>query len=296
MKRRIETVLRFLYVSVKGGDVCMNWSGAKNWLIILFLGINIFLVFTLVKSNIQSSYIDKQTIEGTVDILAKSGITVAADIIPNDIPKLGAIDVENSLTDFNETAKKFLGEGMTEISEGSYRNGSKRFAAEGDMIYYVDSAPSEEYEEFDEEAAQRAAVEWLRECGFDIDMVQSVSYRSDEGYIVHIEQKFDKYVLLDSYFNVTVTPLGISEMEGSWFVPSGGQDVFSDSARVKSSVSVLLDFARDSVRISRGSNVIEQISLGYTTGEKSTYHKYAAAMPVWRIKCSDGNEYYFEAR
>lgn len=274
----------------------MNWSGAKNWLIALFLGINIFLVFMLVKSNIQSSYIDKNTIDGTVKILAENGISVNADIIPDDIPKLGAIDVRNNVENFDETARQFLGEGFEKTAEGVYRNGAKRFAIEGDMIYYVDNSPQQPCEELNDETAQSVAVQWLRERGFDMDTVQSSAQKSDDGYIVNIEQKFDKYDLLDSYFKIKVGSMGVYEMEGSWFVLSGGQDMRSDAARVRTSVSVLLDFARDSVRISRGSNVIEQIDLGYTTSEKGTYHKYATALPVWRIKCSDGNEYYYEAR
>lgn len=60
-----------------------------------------------------------------------------------------------------------------------------------------------------------------------------------------VVQNIDQYALFDSYFYVRVAQDGIYEFTGSWFVVSGNQDMLAnESARVKSIVSVLLDFAR----------------------------------------------------
>ena len=96
----------------------MNWSGAKNWLIVLFVSINIFLIFTIVKSDMRLSVIDAGTIEQTVEILQRNNIFVKADIIPTKTPKLGAIDVQNSVADFDEFAKRILGEQAASLSGG----------------------------------------------------------------------------------------------------------------------------------------------------------------------------------
>ena len=47
----------------------MNWSRAKNWLIVLFIVVNLFLIYTIISTDIQSSTIDKETISDVVDIL-----------------------------------------------------------------------------------------------------------------------------------------------------------------------------------------------------------------------------------
>ena len=275
----------------------MNWAGAKNWLIVLFVTINIFLVITIVKSDMQSSVIEDKTIQSTVKILRQSDIFIDAKTIPTKMPKLGAIDVENSISDFDVFAEKILGESYIKESNTHYYLGTKSLVLSGDMISYTDSAPHDNIEQLKASTAQKYVSSWLSARGFETEVLGSYAYESDGGYLVRIEQKFDKYALLDSYFEVFVTSKGVTKLSGSWFVPSSGQNFFSnDAARVKSIISVLLDFARDNVRINRGSNNIVEIDLGYTTGDKNTYHKYATAVPVWRIRCSDKNEYFYEAR
>ena len=275
----------------------MNWSGAKNWLIVLFVSINIFLIFTIVKSDMRLSVIETQTIEQTVEIMRQNNIFVSADIIPTKMPKLGAIDAINSVTDFDEFAKRMLGEQVASLSGGHYASSTMRLSLEGDMILYTDSAPSDNIKELNSSSAQRYVTEWLQKRGFENNMLSSYVTENDNGYTVYINQKIDKYSLLDSYFEAHVTQNGITRLYGSWFVPSSGQTSFSnDTARVKPITSILLDFARDDARIKNGSNTISQIDLGYITGEKNTHHTFATAMPVWRIRCADGKEYFFEAR
>lgn len=274
----------------------MNWSGAKNWLIVLFLGINIFLVFTLIKINTQSSVIDRQTIEDTAQILQKSNITVSADTIPDSLPKLGAIDVYNSVSDTDELAKKILGESYGKLSEHTYILGSKRLGFDGDMIYFANENPSESIEIKDISGAQSYVTKLFREYGFNMDGAITSGDVSNGIYNVYVTQKIDRYALIDSYFNVKLNENGIHSFEGSWFSPSGGQGMFSsDSARARSIITVLFEFARDGVRENAGSNEIVHIDLGYITGDKQTYHKHSTAMPMWHIRTSDGKEYYYDA-
>ena len=86
----------------------MNWSKAKNWLIVLFIGVNLFLVFTIIRTNVQSSTIDRDTIANIVNILQENGIAVEADVIPQSMPDLGPIDVMNSLSDYDALAALVL--------------------------------------------------------------------------------------------------------------------------------------------------------------------------------------------
>ncbi len=275
----------------------MNWSGAKNWLIILFLGINIFLVFTLIKINTQSSVIDRQTIEDTADILKKSNITVSADIIPNSLPKLGTIDVYNSVTDTDELAQKILGESYGKTGEYSYISGSKRLGFDGDMIYFSDENPTQNIPVTDAAYAQNYVTKMLRDYGFNMDSAITSTQSSDGLYSVFVTQKIDRYALIDSCFTVKLSKNGIHSFEGSWFCPSGGQDMFSgDSARARSIITVLFEFVRDGARENAGSNEIVSIDLVYITGDKQTYHKHSTAMPMWHIRSSDGKEYYYDAR
>ena len=166
------------------------------------------------------------------------------------------------------------------------------------MIYYEDSSPQQPYEGLSQSRAQSIALELLRTYGFNMERAQaSAAEQADGSYIVTVSQKIDQYVLFDSYFYVHIAPEGLRSFTGSWFVPSNSQDILTnESARVKSIVSVLLDFTRNEERIQNGSSQIVQIDLGYMTKAKDTYHKNATAMPVWLIRCSDGKVYDYEAR
>ena len=277
----------------------MNWSRAKNWLIILFIGVNLFLVFTIIRTNLQSSSIDKETVANAVNIMRTNGITVAAETIPNQLPNLGPIDVSNSLTDYDALVSRVLGDdAVKELDKPDYTSGSRRLWFEGDMILYRDSQPQEPIDGLNAKKAQDEALARLRAYGFDMERARAAATQQPDGsYIVTVVQNIDQYALFDSYFYVRVAQDGIHEFTGSWFVVSGNQDMLAnESARVKSIVSVLLDFARDEQRITNGSAEIVEINLGYMTKAKDTYHKNATAMPVWVVRCSDGRVYDYDAR
>lgn len=277
----------------------MNWSRAKNWLIILFIGVNLFLVFTIIRTNLQSSSIDKETVANVVNIMRTNGITVAAETIPNQLPNLGPIDVSNNLTDYDALVSRVLGDdAVKEPDKPDYTSGSRRLWFEGDMILYHDSQPQEPIDGLNAKKAQDEALARLRAYGFDMERARATATQQPDGsYIVTVVQNIDQYALFDSYFYVRVAQNGIHEFTGSWFVVSGNQDMLAnESARVKSIVSVLLDFARDEQRIANGSAEIVEINLGYMTKAKDTYHKNATAMPVWVVRCSDGRVYDYDAR
>ena len=59
----------------------MNWPRVKMILIILFLCINIFLLYNMFSSSWRSSSIDKQTVANVVEILSKNGIRINGDLI-----------------------------------------------------------------------------------------------------------------------------------------------------------------------------------------------------------------------
>ena len=277
----------------------MNWSRAKNWLIILFIGVNLFLVFTIIRTNLQSSSIDKETVANVVNIMRTNGITVAAETIPNQLPNLGPIDVSNNLTDYDALVSRVLGDdAVKEPDKPDYTSGSRRLWFEGDMILYHDSQPQEPIDGLNAKKAQDEALARLRAYGFDMERARATATQQPDGsYIVTVVQNIDQYALFDSYFYVRVAQNGIHEFTGSWFVVSGNQDMLAnESARVKSIVSVLLDFARDEQRIANGSAEIVEINLGYMTKAKDSYHKNATAMPVWVVRCSDGRVYDYDAR
>lgn len=70
----------------------MNWERVKNFLIFLFLGINIFLLFFMFNSVKITSSTSKAVIRDTASILQANSISVDEDIIPYSISNPGSFD------------------------------------------------------------------------------------------------------------------------------------------------------------------------------------------------------------
>lgn len=71
----------------------MNWERVKNFLIFLFIGINIFLVGFMLSSAHTTTSITESVINDTVHLLSANGVSVESDIIPLSVKSPGTFDV-----------------------------------------------------------------------------------------------------------------------------------------------------------------------------------------------------------
>jgi|GEM_PF-430274 len=275
----------------------MNWARAKTWLIVLFLCVNAFLLYYIVKSHIESSYVDRKTIEQTVAMLQKNGISVDINIIPTRLPNLNPIEMDNALKDNDALAQAVLGGGYTKLTDYSYVKGSKQLYMYGDMIRYEAGGASDAISGLTQSNAADTVRSLFGYYGFDTQSAEAaLTASADDVYTVVLIQKVEGYPVFDSSFEVTLSSKGISGFVGSWFVPSPSGGMFRSSDNVISAASVLIDFITTPERVKNGSNAISGISIGYTTDKKDAYHSAATAMPVWCITTSDGMKYYYDAR
>ncbi len=274
----------------------MNWSGAKNWLIALFAGLNIFLIIMLVSISSNAAKLEKHIISDTVTILKNNGVEIDETIIPEKIPKLNSVEVSNAVSDKDSFAKALLGD--------KYKKGNAEYLADGKILrfsqskfFYTNSSPDENYVAINEDNAAATVSGFLSGLSLSLDAAEYQVTNKNETYTVIINQKLDKYPLFDSKLTVAVSKRGIHSIEGSWFYVSQDQSrVESSATRVTPSTGALIDFISDSARISNKSNKITEITIGYTAGETADFKAYASAIPVWRIKTADGHSYYFDAR
>ena len=274
----------------------MNWSKAKNWIIVLFIGLNIILIVKLVLISINSSTVDKDIIEKTVSVLNSNGINISEERIPNKIPKLNSVEVTNSIYDKDVFAKALLGNNFKKYSD-SYSAENKSLQFLQSSFLYTNTAPNDDFSSLTTENATDLASAFLSKVNIFTDSAVSSVTEKDGIYTVKYNQKLDKYPLFDSYITVMLSKEGITSIEGNWFSASNDQSSIKTAAtRITPATSALIDFISDPSRIENGSDNIIEISLGYTSGEDSEYHTHAAAIPVWQIKTSDNNYYYFDAR
>ncbi len=274
----------------------MNWSRTKTWLIVLFVGINLFLLFTIAKENIVKSTISEQMVTDTIAILAKNGIAVEPQTIVRKMPDLSAVQVQNTVTDQKAFAQKLLGgKGSFDAQHNQYMYGTSIVRFEGDTFSYININPIQKTTPADAQSALEIAKNFCSKAGLDLRKAQSQVYAENASEVaVLFTQKLDRYPLLDSQIKLIVNAKGVREAIGCWFDMTDDQTGGSAGGRVKEITSVLIDFISDENR-AQSSTQITDITLGYTTGDKSTYHKSASAMPSWRITTADGRVYYYDA-
>ncbi len=280
----------------------MDWSKAKNWLILLFLSLNIFLIIKLVAISNHSSTVDKDVIKKTVSILNSNGINVSESQIPNKIPKLNSVEVTNNIPNKDEFAKLLLGDGL-EKDENLYKKGNVSLEFSKNHFSYTNPHPSGEFpfnEAFLSINSENAIVlvsDFLTKLNLSTDSAISSLREQNDVYIVTFNQKLDKYPLFDSYITVNVSKNGILSVDGNWFSASSDQSTVTTAAtRITPSTSALIDFISASDKSENELVEIADISLGYTSGDDSEYHANAVAIPVWQIKTSNNEYYYFDAR
>ena len=275
----------------------MNWSRTKTWLIVLFIGINLFLIFTLVKENIAQSTISEQMVADTVAILARNDIKVDNQLIPRKMPALSAVAVHNSVTDQKALAEALLGgKAVLNKETGNYMRSTAFVGFDGDSFTYVNINPAKRDLFSTTDEAVNYVKDFFTRAALDMSKAQ-VSVLSENGDEVKLlfTQRLDSYPLLDSQLEVTITTKGISNANGCWFFMADEQTGRgSAGGRVKEITSVLIDFISDAYRAGSSNHIVD-ITLGYTTGNKSTYHRSVSAMPTWRITTADGRVYYYDA-
>lgn len=269
----------------------MNWSRTKTWFIVLFLGINIFLIYTLAHESVAASIISDDVIDSTVSVLKKNSVTIDKNIIPNKMPSLCALVVKNTFESEENGAKMLLGEGYRKTEEG-YANGSKTFYISGDEFSFFDSDPTP-ISNFTYTNAEKTALDELSRLGFDLSNAALTSVYQDENHVtVKAQQRLDSYPLVDSSLTITLSAGGIESIQGSCFSLSDDQSEAGAPVKIKDSTSMLIDFM---ARSEAAGTTITGISIGYITGDKSTFHKTATAYPVWQITTSAGDVYYEDA-
>lgn len=92
----------------------MNWERVKNFLIVLFIAINIFLVAFMFNSFRADTSITKDVIDDTVHLLQTNGIEIDSNIIPLSVNTPGSFDVMPIAVNNSYQSPKQLGESNIE--------------------------------------------------------------------------------------------------------------------------------------------------------------------------------------
>ncbi len=282
----------------------MDWSKAKNILIIAFIITNIFLVFSI-KHNLDEKdffyQVDEERINDVVEILENRDIILKTDI-PTESLSLPVLTLEYEAYDPEEIAELFLGEYRVKDNEYVKRNESLMLLYNNKQIVYEKNPEWFNTNDIGEERARELADSFIEKHGFMNKNVNlwDISKDDEENYNVVYSQQHEELVLEDSHMKVVVDNVGVIYFERRWLEPQNEKTYKKTVIPSTTALLMAIDDIKTRVSDNYDKAVITEIRLGYLLdiSKFDSLIKWydmesGDASPYWRITVED-NEHKLE--
>lgn len=273
----------------------MDWSKAKNVLIVAFIVINILMGYVLiVKDKEVDATNSPDFINQAIELLNKKQIKVHTDI-PNINPELSALTVvfENMKPElinknfFNN--RGYISSVSDEIVEISLDNENISILNKK-LLIYESTASEIKYPNLDEDDVISIAENFLVDKKYDTDDLKiSHMKRVGDYYYVEFSKVYNDIYLESSFTNVQIDSRGVIKMERMWLdVKEVGENLISISPAPKSILGLL------SMKEVYGKSITDISLCYYFNPGKHEYiedpleAKQGRAIPAWRIQFEDG--------
>jgi regulatory protein YycI of two-component signal transduction system YycFG len=179
----------------------MDWSKAKNILIIAFIITNIFLGLSIFKNMKQYNYfysVNGQRIKDVISILEEKDIIVKTDV-PKDVPKLPALTVKYETYNGNEMAEKFLETYIEKDKEYVKGNESVKVTFNNKLLIYERKPEIFSLKDISQEQAKKIADSFIEKYGFSGKNVEhwSTTKEQYDEYKIIYKQKYNDMFLLE---------------------------------------------------------------------------------------------------
>lgn len=283
------------------GEINMDWSKAKNILIIAFIITNIFLAYVLINSrNVEAPLVGDVFIEDVKSFLLEKNIKLSVEV-PKNIPSLPLFSMKYETYDSKDIANRFLGEDYTtETIKGNiyYIYKDKRVAVRnGNEIVYEDSSKNHKYNSLNTQIAKDIADKFIKDKGFDFgDYSLSIAVYKDNAYYIEYTKMIDDYYFEKSYMKFTISLTGINKFERYWIESAEPYD--STRVTIMSAPRALLKLLTMEEAYGK---TIEDISICYYLDPQKYIGasdpgntKGGKATPAWRIIFNDGTKLFLE--
>lgn len=274
----------------------MDWPRAKNILLIMFIGLNIFLLWRIA-SNREVTTVSREALSSTVKILESKGIKFSEDLkLPTQEGGMYMLDYQQNGDIRSELIDRFFGNlPVSSTKEGDNEvitSGSRELIISGtDTFTYRDVSASADLDLSDSVRTEKYIRNYLSDLGFNpFRFVLDHSVTTGDGIIYTFMEEYNGFPIFNNMVKVTVTEKGITSVSGGYINVKG----FSGSTRNVMPVhQVLLKNAPEIPEIT-----IARINLGYEGFNAEASQgaaMFTSQSPVWRIICEDGSIYYFKA-
>ncbi len=258
----------------------MSWKNIKTFLIILFLIINLYLVYSQYGFNFRSpdaSYVDKSTLNDSISIIKKNyNVNLDKNIIPDKIAKLGIIDVTNII--YTEKFKK----------------SDYKFDIQGTV--FKTHIETETYS-YNEANAGVQFAQILNDIGIEKQDYLIDIKKTDEGLVCTASGLVKPYEIFNGKIKAVFTPKNVN-LSGSWYIAKEG--ILKETKKNENMAdipSVIIDTAGWCAESDGSPKTITDFAYGYyvSSYDEKSASKTSSAIPCYMIKTDDGIKYYYDS-
>jgi regulatory protein YycI of two-component signal transduction system YycFG len=274
----------------------VDWPKAKSILLIIFIGLNIFLLSSIA-SDRKVNTVTKEALSNTVKILESKGIKISAScVIPSFEGRMRMLDYQQNGDIKAELTGRFFGDSpVSANNDGSgyiITSGSKRLVISGGSLFtYRDDSLSARLDLSNKKHTDKHIRNYLSDLGFNpFKFILDYGTDSGDGMVYTFLEEYNGYSIFNNMVRVVVSENRITSVSGGYIRVKG----FSGSSRkVMPAHQVLL---KNVLKLPRAA--IMRIDLGYEGLKGDSYDNSAmltSQSPVWRIVFEDGSSMYFKA-
>lgn len=258
----------------------MSWKNIKTFLIVLFLIINAYLVFSQYGFDFKSeskTYIDEKSLSDTISIIKNNyNITVDNKLIPLKVDNLGIIDVTNI------------------IYTDKFKNSGYKFKTNGALFEAEIETNTYSYNELN---AKEQILDILNDIGIEKDFYNLDIKINDEGLVCMVHEILNPYPIFNGKIKAVFAPKKIS-LKGSWHIAQKDSHKKTQAAPEMAKITgVIIDMASQVKKDSQKDIKITNIEYGYfvSSYDENTVSKTSSAIPCYMLKSSDNIKYYYDA-
>ena len=266
----------------------MNFSKAKTFLIIMFLAVDIFLLYSLLVNSSSNPFFKNDSYEKVTKLLEERNIFIETDETILNQSKFFNLTLKNLSGDKDYFANLILGEFKVD-EEGTYSSQKGKMTFESGEFCFIPSKGITLSKNVNDSALPKEIISILKNSGFSVEKLKYKETLKDKNgaFSVNYSHIFYEKELLNS-------PLGVYVKDNSIVKIKGGiysiHSFDSENPNLKTKEEILIRF----------SNLKETDEKIYISSIKEGYfnprQEYAtfSVIPSIKITLKSGEIYYFD--
>ena len=296
----------------------MDWSKAKNLLIIAFILTNIFLVYNIRSETLRHNDIQTAGSKYLDDVeqhLQDNGINIDTHI-PEETVSLPMLVVKYKNFDSDKVAKTLLGKdynkkteafGSNDLKREVFSKGNKKLIIEGNKrLIYKNMNDDEQDYTLDEETVMKMGDNFLKQYKLMKDdiVLDQIYYGTEEHidnepvYKLIYNQTYKNKFLGESYIHVYINNRGVIAVEAMLLEYEKTQQqrkkIIPATEALMKSMGIILEENEKPIFI-KGIEVGYYFSPAYYTESDWKEIDSGTALPSWKITIQNGKTYFIEA-